>query len=248
MALSINFNGTDLSTYGLRVRKRPEIFSQETESYQLLDKAYGGGSVRPAKVITAEVAVLAADAATLLSYLDSIRTYLNQRGDCALKLDAISGRYWNARFESMDGMTKGGKTWLGTITFIAYDPAAYDNDATTSGPTTLDADPHEVVISVGGTEKTFPVYTLTCGETLTDTTVSIENETTGETITWTGDLVATDVLEIDTATGIVKMNDTEDMSSVAGQFPSLMAGSNTLNVAGFGTTGTITTVYRKRYI
>jgi phage-related protein len=246
MANSFSFNSVDMSAYGLRPRAYGEPFSQDTPSVQLLDRAYPLGSLRPARPISLDVVIAAVDFSTLLSYLDSIKSALNQRTDKVLKIDSITDRYWNVRFVDMVKSKMTAKTWEGAINFIANDPAAYDNSATTSGPTTIDADPHEVTLTVAGTEKTFPVYTLTADATLTATTVGIENEATGEKIEWTGDLVATDVLVIDTATCLIKLNGVEDMLTVEGEFPSLLVGSNILNISGFS--GAITTVYRKRYV
>ena len=92
-----------MSAYGLRLRKHAEPFEQETASVQLLDKAYGLNSQRPAKTITLDVVIRAADIATLKSYLDSIKSALNYREDKELKIDTFTDRYWLARFASMEG-------------------------------------------------------------------------------------------------------------------------------------------------
>jgi phage-related protein len=97
----------------------------------------------------------------------------------------------------------------------------------------------------GGTERVRPVLTLTANATLTDTTVSIENEATGETIEWTGSLVATDVLVINCATGYVTLNGAASMGMVDGQFIHLVPGENRLTVSGFS--GVMNAGYRNRY-
>jgi hypothetical protein len=106
--------------------------------------------------------------------------------------------------------------------------------------------PMRITLTVGGTELVSPVFTLTADSTLSDTTVEIENEAAGETITWEGSLVNTDVLEIDCSTGIVKLNGSEDMSDVSGQFPHLIPDTNILNVSGFS--GSMNIAYRARYV
>ena len=249
MANSFSFNSVDMSTYGLRLRTHDEPFAQETASEQLVDKAYGLSSQRPAMAITLDVVIHAADISTLLSYIDSIKTALNSREDEQFTIDTFTDRYWLARFAGMekDKNTSTARNWVGEITFICHDPVAYANSPTTSGPHTIDEDPDEVIeAAVGGTEKTEPVFTLTCDATLSDTTVTIENEATGEIIEWTGDLVSTDVLIIDSQNQVVKLNSAEDMVAVDGQFPRLLPGSNTLNIAGFH--GSLSILYRARYV
>jgi len=396
MADSFSFNEVDLCAYGLRLRSHEEPFDQETPAAQLIDKAYGFNSLRPPKTFTLDVAVSAADKATLLSYLDSIKGTLNERGDCKLTLDTFDDRYWMARFISMDGQIKTARIWEGTITFAVNDPAAYDNDETelkiiviensgleegdppdgweatgagatlersteqvkigsysgklnvpvstlskmikylnnyeyylgktitlaawvyasvagriavqiveggtghsttgdshtgdsafqwltvtrtinssgvtytsmntraddgaatavyTDGVILVEGDsiPDEIVttspfigLDIGGTEKVRPVYTFTCDDTLTDTTVIITNTATGEAIEWTGDLVADDVLEIDAGNFTVKLNGVEDMTTVDGQFPQLLPGNNQITIEGF--TGPMSIVYRERYV
>jgi len=100
--------------------------------------------------------------------------------------------------------------------------------------------------TAGGTEQVFPVYTLTCDDTLTDTTVVLTNTATGEALTWEGSLVNTDVLEIDAVNGTVKLNGAEDMVNVSGEFPRLLPGSNAFTVDGFS--GNLNITYRPRYV
>ena len=100
--------------------------------------------------------------------------------------------------------------------------------------------------TVTGTEKTFPVYTLTCDDLLGSSTVKIENETTGAIIEWTGTLVPDDVLEIDTANMVIKLNGVENMLTVEGQFPTLLLGDNIINITDFS--GALTVVYSPRYV
>ena len=245
MADSFSFNSVDMSTYGLRLRSHEEPFTQERENIQLRNRAYGLDSYRPPVPFTLDVAISAADIATLKSYLDSIKSTLNKRVDRQLTLDTFTDRYWMARFVSMTGSITTATAGEGEITFSADDPAAFSTTETDNDHT-VDEDPEEITETAGGTERVEPVYLLTCDDTLTDTTVIIENETTGETLEWTGDLVADDELEIDVVNCTVKLNDVLDMLTVEGQFPSLLPGANTINVSGFS--GTFNATYRARYV
>lgn len=128
MSNSFSFNSVDMSAYGLRLRTHEESFNQETPAVQLLDKAYGLNSLRPAGTITLDVAIYAANITTLKSYLDSIRSALNHREDKELKIDTFTDRYWLARCVGMEGSITTARIWQGMITFACHDPAAFDND------------------------------------------------------------------------------------------------------------------------
>lgn len=242
MSHSFSFDSVDMSTYGLVVKKRMQPFSQITEASQLLNRAYGLNSVRPAGIITLEIEILSA---TLISDLDSIKAALNKRGERQLSLDYFTNRYWMVRFSSLDGKLINNSDWVGDVIFIAHDPAAYSTTETDHDHT-VDEDPEAITETAGGTEIAKPVYTLTCDDTLSDTTVIIENETTGETLQWEGSLVSDDVLLVDATNKIVKLNDVLDMFTVSGQFPTLLPGANTINVSGFS--GNFNATYRARYV
>jgi len=231
MADSFTFDSVDMSDYGLRVREHDEPFTQETENIQLLNRAYGLNSYRPPLELSLDVAISAADIATLKSYIDSIKAALNKRSDRQLTMDTYTDRYWMARYAGMHRSDNTATTWEGEIIFESDAPYAYANTETDHDHT-VDEDPEEITETAGGTERVEPVYLLTCDDTLTDTTVIIENETSGETLEWTGDLVSTDELAIDVANCTIKLNGSLDMGTVEGQFPSLLPGANTINVSG----------------
>jgi hypothetical protein len=248
MANSFSFNSIDMSTYGLTVRTHNlDDFSRETAVYQLKSKAVVGASVRPAKEITLDVVIAAADYATLCTYLDSIRAAIDTEVDLALKIDSKTDRYWLAHNGVLQETDNTATTWEGTITFTASDPNAFDNTATSSNHT-ITTDPQTFNEVVAGTAPVWPVYTLTADATLTAATVIITNNNTGETTQWTGDLVNADVLEFDTAAGTVKLNGTEDMLTVPGTpFPRLVAAvTNSITVTGFH--GVANVGYSKRYL
>jgi phage-related protein len=245
MANSFSFNSVDMSAYGLRLRTHQEPFSQETDAVQLLNILYGMNSVRPGKAISLNVVVYAAALATLLSYLDSIRRALNQRVDEVLAIDTFTDRYWLARFVAMTGSMTTARIWEGQIDFVAHDPASYKTSET-SNTTTIDADPHDVSETNGGNEQASPVYTLVCDDTLAATDVIITNTANGQALTWEGDLIPSDVLEIDVERMIVKLNGVEDMTAVSGQFPMLVPGVNLLTVVGYS--GTFNIRYRERNV
>lgn len=100
--------------------------------------------------------------------------------------------------------------------------------------------------TVGGTAQTWPVYRLTCDDTLAGTTVRLENTATGEVIEWSGDLTPGDVVVIDSQRYLVTKNGAGDMSSVDGSFPRLLPGVNLLSLSGFS--GDLQIDYTERYV
>src|SRR4030042_3897709 len=98
MAKSFSFDGVDMSAYGLRLRAHNlDDFAQSTEVQQLLDKTYPSSSVRPGLEVILDVVISAADYSTLCSYLDSIKSAINNRLDCHLAIDSKTDRYWLGR-------------------------------------------------------------------------------------------------------------------------------------------------------
>jgi phage-related protein len=244
MAKSINYNGTDLSAYGLRLKNYDDVLEQLTESAQVRDKAVPLGSVRPARVITMEVAVYASSLANRLSYLDSIKSVLNLQTPAALKLDSVTDRYWLA-LGNIYVRPAAPNVLKGEIVFTCHDPDAYDNTETDSDKV-VDTDPDSITETAGGTANALPVITITIDDTFTDTELVLENLATGEEFTWEGSLVASDVLVIDCAAGHVTLNGADSMLTVSGDFLTLLAGSNAISTSGF--TGDVNFTYRKRYL
>lgn len=251
MANSFNFNSTDLSAYGLKVLNFDiPNFAQQSESQLIQDISYGFQPKRPAKVIVIDVAITGADRSTLDGYLDSIKRILVSETAKALKIDAITDRYWNAKLEALSGYYNGATYWGGTVTLRADDPMAYDNSETSSDHS-INADPKTVVEAVGGTGTVLPVYTLTAKENLGAVTIKLENLSLDEELQWDGSLTTDDELEIDVANWTVKKNGTEDMADVSGKFPRLAANlNNSIKVTGLysSVAGELNITYRKRYL
>lgn len=248
----MQFDGVDLSTYGLTVKSAEFPAVQEADSVQLQDKAHAGESKLQPKEISIEIAVEGSSLANLISYLDSIKQTLNQRDDRVLKVEELyDDRYWNARFLSFSGRHRGTRIFIGTIEFRAYDALAYDN-AEVSHDQSIDSDPKEFIETTGGTAIIHPVFTLTAGEALTDVTIALENTSISEgdeEIQWTGDLANGDTLEIDSVNWLVKKNGIESMATVSGRWPRLLPGvGNGIKVTGLSTTGSLHIIYRNRYL
>jgi len=247
MPNSLTFGGTDLQDYGLITTSYDLPVAQDAQSIRLQNKAYAWRSSLQPKLITVGVTVTATTLALLITALDNIKTKLNTREDAALILDILNTRYWNARFESLQGNFQSPELWRGNLTFMALDPLAFSTTLTDHSHN-IDADPDTVVETAGGTANAEPVYTLTAGEALNGVTIELNNLTTEVSLTWEGDLADTDELSIDVANWLVSKNDTPSMATVSGQFPYLQPGANSIKVTDFSTTGTLNILYRARYL
>lgn len=252
MANSFNFDGTDLSAYGLKVKNcNIPDFAQESAHQLIQDISYSFQPKRPPKVITIEAIVQGASRSTLDGYLDDIKVVTVSESTCKLKLDSITDRYWMAKLVSFTGSYLTAGVYEGTLTFQADDPMAYDNSETSSDHS-IDADPKTVTETPsGGTGYINPVYTLTAGEALTDVTIKLENVTIDEELQWTGSLANGEELEIDVANWVVKKEGTASMSGVVAgsKFPRLKpATANSIKVTALSTTGSLNIKYRERYL
>jgi len=249
MSHSINFNSNDLSSSNLKViHVDLDKISRDVKTAQVINKAYPFRPVRLPRYIELDCVVTGSSQNDLRDNLDAIKLALSTTEVKALKIDGLSGRYFNAVLSEFEGAYKSPTVFQGTIGFLCPDPSAYDNSETSSD-FNIDSDPDSVEEAVGGTAYVAPVYTLTAGENLSDITLKVKNETTGEELQWEGSLDNTKELEIDVSTWIVKKDGTADMSAVSGQFPFLVPNeTNVITVTNFSNTGTLNITYRKRYL
>jgi len=244
MPNSLTFNGHDLSDYGLTVLSRETPISLSADSVQLQRTSFAGDSKVPPKQISLSVAVTAESVATLKSNLDIIQKYLNETTDKNLILDSLSDRYWLARFRSLTGTFKG-SLFRGSLDFVCHDPLAYSNTET-STDLTIDADPKTVSVTPGGSALIEPVFTLTADGNLVAVTIKVENHTLEQEIEWTGTVLDTQELAIDSANWIVYLQSVVSMATASGPFPLLTPGTNSIIVTGFN--GNLNVKYRNRYV
>jgi len=246
---SFSFNEIDFGDYNVTVLNSGGSRLERIFKYgQLQERVYGWRSQLEARRLPLKVLISATAAQDIHDLITECHGALNEKDDCKLALDEISGRYWMARFRSMTGELINPKYWRGEIEFTLSDPRALADAETSSGPTAVDADPDTIIETVGGTAFVEPRYILTAGEVLNGATIVVENMTTGEELTWEGDLADTKELEIDVAHWIVYNDSVADMADVVGSFPTMQPGANSIKVTGFGTLGTLDIIYRDAYI
>lgn len=250
MSYSINFNGVDLSAYGLTVSSPgANLLGQLISHVQLQDRGYAFRPQREPRRITVSIDVFGSSRTVLDGYLDSIKRILTELVVKQLKFDVLSGRYFNAILERFEGNYISATTFRGRIRFICPDPVAYSTTETSS-VFNIDADPKTVAEVVGGSAFLLPVFTLVAGEALNNITLLVENETTIEELSIANlTLANTEILVIDSERWLVTKESVAEMSNVTGKFPRLEPNiSNSIKVTAFGALGTLNITYKVGYL
>lgn len=247
MPNSLTFDDVYLGDYGLRVLDVDLPMSNKANPIQLSNKSYASDSNVMPKPISLSILVVGSDSADLLSKLDNIKKTLNCQFDKALVLDFLNDRYWSARFDSLTGRHISSEVFKGVLDFICYDPYSYGL-AEIEIPYDIDGDPKQIITSINGTASTDPVYTLTAGENLVAATIELLNGETATSITWTGNVDNGEHLKIDCRQWFITLNDIVNMATMTGNFPKLVSGENLLRISGFGALGTLSILYKPKYV
>ena len=245
--VSITFNGTDLSTFGLELQQIVAPITQEAKFAQLQDKAYLFEAVRPGKVIQLSCIIYADNLTDLLTKIDNINKVIAIKEPKPLILGHQTDRYWMAQFQQMTGPFTGIGAYEIELVFFAADPLAYAVDETIY-ITTLNTDPWIRTLNVRGTAEASPVYTLTPQSGPFGDQIIFTNITTGQTLIIDKEPVVGDVIVIDTERWIVTNNSIPIMNLIEGQFPRLKPGNNSLNISGLGNSPQLKVEYRGRFI
>jgi putative phage tail component, N-terminal domain len=248
MTDSLTFNSVDLSLYGLILnRSENNRTSFNRNTIQLDTRAFASRGKREALQIDTDFTIIGTNLSDSQAKLANIKRVLTTVETGELIFDNMPDVYYNASLSQLDCQRLGHKDLIGTISFLCADPYGYST-IETDQTDNITTDPKAVTVTVGGSALTLPVYTLTAGGSLSGP-ISVKNNDTGEELVWDSSMVSTDELEIDTEHWIVKKNGTASMTDVSGQFPRLLPGQdNHIVVTGFGTTGTLQTVFRSRFI
>ena len=262
MADSFSYAGTDLSTQGLFVTGYDGMFTMGDPKMTTIALGGENGSVTNADFLRAKFGnmgcvVKGISTTDTQTKMDAIKVLLDPRnGKQNLILDAVTNRVFKARLNGPIRPSPWG-SWGSrfTLNFIMEDGCSFATSETTEN-LTIDESPESDIISVGGTEYSRPVYTITQNAAGGAVTVTLTNTTTNESIIWSGSLTSTDELRIDSERRVVEISTdagstfTNAMSgkNAGGVFPRLKpAVSNTLTVTGL-TDASMATVYTARYI
>jgi len=180
--VSITFNGTDLSTFGLELQQIVAPITQEAKFAQLQDKAYLFEAVRPGKVIQLSCIIYADNLTDLLTKIDNINKVIAIKEpkpidsrppdrsllDGAVPTDDRPRLQESAAYEI-------------ELVFFAADPLAYAVDETIY-ITTLNTDPWIRTLNVRGTAPAAPIYTLTVGSAPYGSKIQFSNQKTSQTL------------------------------------------------------------------
>ena len=245
--VSITFNGTDLSTFGLELQQIAAPFTQEAKFAQLQDKAYLFEAVRPGKVIQLSCIIYADNLTDLLTKIDNINKVIAIKEPKPLILGHQTDRYWMAQFQQMTGPFTGIGAYEIELVFFAADPLAYAVDETMY-ITTLNTDPWIRTLNVRGTAPAAPIYTLTVGSAPYGSKIQFSNQKTSQTLILNQAPSAGDKYVIDTVRWLVLKNGVPAMKVVEGQFPFAKPGSNTLSLSGAGAGATLKVQYHARFV
>jgi len=245
--VSITFNGTDLSTFGLELQQITAPFTQEAKFAQLQDKAYLFEAVRPGKVIQLSCIIYADNLTDLLTKIDNINKVIAIKEPKPLILGHQTDRYWMAQFQQMTGPFTGIGAYEIELVFFAADPLAYAVDETIY-ITTLNTDPWIRTLNVRGTAPAAPIYTLTVGSAPYGSKIQFSNQKTSQTLILNQAPSAGDKYVIDTVRWLVLKNGVPAMKVVEGQFPFAKPGSNTLSLSGAGAGATLKVQYHARFV
>lgn len=245
--VSITFNGTDLSTFGLELQQITAPFTQEAKFAQLQDKAYLFEAVRPGKVIQLSCIIYADNLTDLLTKIDNINKVIAIKEPKPLILGHQTDRYWMAQFQQMTGPFTGIGAYEIELVFFAADPLAYAVDETIY-ITTLNTDPWIRTLNVRGTAEASPIYTLTVGSAPYGSKIQFSNQKTSQTLILNQAPSAGDKYVIDTVRWLVLKNGVPAMKVVEGQFPFAKPGSNTLFLSGAGAGATLKVQYHARFV
>lgn len=245
----VSFNFIPLVNYGVTVlRADKDSLQYGIDAAQLQEKAYTWKGKQQPRNIELEVLIATTAVYTdIHALLSIVRGMLNEEEPCRLDLTALADRYWMAHFRDMSGGLVSPSAWRGLLSFYCPDARAYDVVGTATSHTPITASPCTVVETTGGNATIEPVF-LFSGATVA-TSLTIENVSSAEALVWTGALLITDTLEVDSTTWLVKKTSVASMATVTGKFPRLGPGANDIRVTGHGTNlGTLKITYRNRYI
>lgn len=269
MATAFHFDGTDMSgsTYGCVLERDAwEILAAPQVYVQSVAQAYGGVGRHGgfgSRNFSLPVVVIGTSRSDLLTKLDSIKTKLNPaQGEKQLKFDTFGDRYWNA---ILSGPIK--QEFLGLVAarlaleFIAPDSRAYSTTTRSSPDFSITTNPQTMTVESGptvvaGTADADCVWIIKNTSGGAVTSLTLNNTTKNEGVTWAGTLGNNEWLRITTSTGLVEKstdsgaNWTNVMGNITGSFvlPTLKAGvANSMTLTGIGT-ATVTLTYTARYL
>jgi phage-related protein len=244
------YNAVDPGTNGIRLIERGESLQPPTRSYRLVLPGRHGEHEFPGdfgvRMFDMKLFCVATSAAQLATYLDAIaQTFDPTLGTKQLIFDLLSTRYYLARVDGPFAITRRFTVSADlAVRMVCADPLPYA--VTQLAPTSASS---PLSVTPAGTFLTRPVIDLTCGSTYSGNIV-FTNAATGESVTWNGSVVSTDIIKVECDTYRVRKNGTLAMGGLAAgsAFFGLLPGvANSISVSG-PTITQIKATYRDRWL
>lgn len=247
--VSISFNNNDLSDHGLEIHTLNLPLTRERKSTQLEDREFSVGNVTLGKTIQARCRIFGDNLADLLSNIDNINKILNVEGEKKLEFGHLTDRYWMAEFESISGPFTGIGAYEVELAFFAADPYAYSISVINFGEM-IKSTTHVFNVTTGGTAPTRPKYLLIpLTENINSGIIQVTNKTTNKTlkIEHSGIVTGSQII-IDTEKWIVKLDGSPIMTSIEGEFPILLPGTNLMEIKNGGLDTYCNVEFYNRYV
>lgn len=106
------------------------------------------------------------------------------------------------------------------------------------------ASPTSFIVEHEGNATAKPIIKITGS----GSSITISNDTTLESLTYSGALVTGDVLEIDSERMTIELNGVNDFKNFSGVFPNLASGNNTFTITSTSPNFTIEYIFRHTYL
>ena len=175
-------------------------------------------------------AIVATTAELCRTRLDTISEVLHSG---VQKLQFLDDRFLiaqKARFGYGYAPGSAGRKINFALEFVCADPFLY-RDATSSSSNPISASPTSFSVTNGGTAFVYPKVTFTAGGS-SITSISLLNNTTGKTFAYSGTVLATKALVVDTSDFTVLNDGVSDLTNFTGVFPHFNSGSNSYTFTG----------------
>lgn len=276
MTAGFTFDGVHSSTYSIIVTNAQlELLPATRDRLQEItgmDGQYDAGMDYSARHITLDCILSVSSSDLLLSNMRDIAKWLDaKKTSQKLIFDAEPTKYYLARyagqapFARYPGSSQSAKfAGVGqfTVPFVASDPFAYStspqsipwnaqsNEQTTLPNSGNTSTPFVIQIRAPATAQSLGAAGLgTAGYGGVATTSGVTITVGGVSVTYTGEIVGSDVVEIDTGNMTVKYNGVNALQYWSGDFPVLQPGDNTvIETDNSGVGANITFNYSERWI
>jgi len=269
MANSLAYDSVDLggASYGLTLLRTPlprfpsPVLDIQTPAQ---GRGFSQGVNYDPRVMALPMGLAASSHADIQTKLDALALVLDVTADKKIQLDQITDRYWMGRLNAPIESFRRGSVGAGfMLEFLLADRAAYsttEEDNTFSIVSDPDTFNVESAAAVAGTDFVYPVWYIrnTTGGNIT--TLTLNNTTTSESLTWNATLEDNRWLKIDLTNFVISKSASTNADATAETYSASMGGwatgsvwprlqpnvQNAMSVSGLSS-GTARWIYRARF-